>query len=689
MALIKYFFSRVELWHDMDRFHEFLDSRGVRKLRSRANDPEVYISMPDVLPFEGLTSETTGLQPDELINSTDVHSNEVHFNAAGPRDDTVSLPMDSQQAYLHWEHGTQSKSTFKDDDSDFATIDPTNPSILVRRAPGDKFDDSLNLDPLPLGRLQIDSVRRYKNNLVCIFESHLVVASNSKLFVFPFEAHVPRAAPCLIFDTRPTFTSQSDRTASTWPHFPHTINFLKSSHFAGGQIIGACLDDGTLRFWFAEAIFGRVNPKGTTPTGSLSIAPTFTLKLTSSVWGLDFKTYTDSDGNTHSLVLASDNSQMITLFYYHKNDSRFYHVQSSPLTHNIPEVSFISVVENNGLHTVEIGGASISGDLAVLAVNFEIKSGPLNGPDLDYFKNKPHYVAMVEEDQEEHGTMLKGQFHRISFLKIVVKARTFLDDDCWTVKPVLSANFNQVRSISAVFGNLKLSEEDEITRIVQESNILDLAFDPVETSHLGLAAEFQHYETPTILFSRTKHESARFITESDQYERINQWYSEKNNYRERTKSANGISYRVGRNDLAPSTFLLVSTTVRFGLFKTDLICNAATKTLFDLPIPFNEDSRYANRISISHIIPQLQCVIVISQQGLCSILRLCVYRGVYGFRQEHIFPNAVSLALGRTGFRTIVGVGVRDMSPGVMEPRFLVYVIYSDGVYVGYELTSD
>lgn len=60
-------------------------------------------------------------------------------------------------------------------------------------------------------------------------------------------------------------------------------------------------------------------------------------------------------------------------------------------------------------------------------------------------------------------------------------------------------------------------------------------------------------------------------------------------------------------------------------------------------------------------------------------------------RQEHLFPNALSLAIGYHGYRTITGLSLRDRciwgEGGVLElARYLLYISYNDGVVIGYEL---
>ena len=54
------------------------------------------------------------------------------------------------------------------------------------------------------------------------------------------------------------YTSSTDRLISTWPYFPHTINYLKTGNFNNKQVLGVCSDDGTLFIWYTETIINLV-----------------------------------------------------------------------------------------------------------------------------------------------------------------------------------------------------------------------------------------------------------------------------------------------------------------------------------------------------------------------------------------------------------------------------------------------
>ncbi|CUM68492.1 uncharacterized protein PRCAT00006217001 [Priceomyces carsonii] len=654
------------------------------------------------------------------------------------------FPPHSQAAYAEWEFHdskTQSEIFSKDHDTNGGLYDPFNPNLttiensdpsrIVKAPPGSKFRDLINLESLGIRKLfHLESIRKYKNNLSTIIKDpqgndYLVMGSNSEIFFFGFNSvtQIPNNKMALRFDTRPSLTSTTDRLISTWPYFPHTINFLNVyDNFLGKQILGACLDDGMLMIWFSETITAYMNKFNSRKTAcpymshlgggsgleenfyGLKIKPDFKIKLEASLWGLDFLSYRDKHETQHNLIVASDNSQSVTLFYYHQQDERFYHLKTHQILHNIPEVSFLNYeILDDGTHCVKIACASISGELIVFKFRFKVNQGPVNKDEYEYFKREKTFYVDPTMEQMENREELNEEarirwFKRIAFSRPVVVNRTLLGEDCWTSKPLNSKYFKNVQSLRAMVGDPWINEEQEIEHIINESTILDSLYDPLESSHLGLGACWQFFEAPVVSLasSSIQHQeylfkSAKLTTVDDDYRRIHKGVlktGQKLFSRNKFKSLNDKKYRLQLKDEEDMDFLLVSTSKRLGLFRSDtLFCNCATKRLFDLSIPFNDESKSSNRISITHVIPQILSFIAVSQQGLVSVMRMCCHRGVYGMRQEYIFPNALSLALGYHGYRTIAGLACRDVSVCSAIPIFLIYITYTDGIVITCKLS--
>lgn len=567
-------------------------------------------------------------------------------------------------------------------DEEYCTIDNSDFSRILYKSPSEKFSNSLKLKHFGIKKIFADDFRKFKNNLSTVISDgvndFLVLALNSELVFLTFDkmTHLP-STQLLRLDTSPPFTSSTDRLISTWPYFPHTINFIKSGMFNGEQTLAACTDDGTLLMWYSKTIMALISEfekqhkhdndhdsaiasASATNTSATVIKPDFQIKMEASLWGLDFKTH-----NGHNIIVASDNSQSVVLLYYHSVDERFYHVKSHQILHNIPEVSIVSCKECDGEHVVEVSCVSISGEIIIFEFKFSFNEGPLNKEDFEYFKKELYYYvdSTMERLENRNGiepnelSILKlKKFGRLNFEEPLGISRIVLNEDCWTIKPLDSRWFLPVGSIKDVFGDCKIDETNELKRIEKESRILGKP-----------SGIFQYFQSKTVSFEQASEESyrnAKLTNVDDEYRRVHKEF------------INGST-----NEL-----LLVSTARKLALFRfPSLFCNCSTPKVFDLPIPFNDESKFTNRMSITHLIPELLCFIAVTQQGLVTVMRLCSYKGIYGMRQEYIFPNAMSLSLGYHGYRTIIGLSVRKRTVDI--PCYHLYISYNDGLVIGYQLS--
>lgn len=640
------------------------------------------------------------------------------------------LPISSQQAFSQWEfHDPTTIQEIQTNGGvydpfrpDLSSVNPNDPYSMSRLAPAAKYRDLIQLRHIGKKKLYgLENTRKYKNNLSVVIGQYLVTCSASELVMYSFDRnHLPRKTPVLRFDVRPRETTNDDRLASTWPFFPHTINYVKTGVFLGHEVLAVCLDDGMIRIWNVETIlqqvkrFGGENDtsdeeeedeeneddnRGRGGRYGLRIKADYQVKMSCSCWGLDFYKAKDN------IIVASDNYQNVVLLYYDVGDRRWYHCASHQVLHNIPDVSFIEVAatpqQSQGVDVditqVKVACSSISGEVLVFLFKFHVLQGPLI--EQDWVGNRDEEVYYVLkglgnlDSVEESNIEILGEYRlsRIIFELAEVTQRVVLPEEAWTCKPVSSRYFKPVASIRAMVGDPWIDEDREIEEISKESRLLDHEYDPVRTSHLGAGADWQFFETPVLqlsgpIFGREVFEGAQLTSVDDTYRRIYKTYGRTGSTSETTHSLNGKSYRPPP-PVSTDQFLVVSTAKRLGLFRGDsLFCNGATKRVFDVTIPFNDESKYANRILIAHVIPELLCLVALTQQGLVTVMRLCQHRGLYGMRQEHLFPNALSLALGQTGYRTITGLAVRNVSPSEALPRYLLYLTYSDGLVLVHEL---
>lgn len=544
-----------------------------------------------------------------------------------------------------------------------------DPLMLLTLPPAAKYRDLLKL--VPIGARAVDgleSSRKCKNNLATVSHSgsddYLVVCCRSEVLVYGFDRQLqmPEKSPALRFDTRPQFTSTADRILLTWPYYPHTINSIRSTaDWIRGPAIGICTDDGSVLVWYTATISSEADRLKSVAGNQeskfygLKIAADVNLKMDSSAWGLDFASATDSLGEKHHILAASANSQTATLFYH--DNGRFCLVNTHQVLHNIPEVSFVLYTIEGNKHTAFLSCASISSELLLFQFTFTVGE-------------------KVEKED------VARQLGRVLFDEPVVVRRTNLDSDCWTTKPVQASYFKPVQSLRAMTGDPFIDDDVESSQIQAESVIMGMAPDPQQTANLGPAAAWQFFDSPVVCLASSEQvqqqdeDTSKFVSVDEEYRRIHQYIK--------------LHCRYG-SDLATrpleDTFLAVSTESRTGLFRADtLFCTAGTKQLFNLDIPENDETKWCNRISISQVIPELLCFIAVTQLGLVTIMRLCEHRGLHGMRQEHLFPNVLSLAVGESTLRTITGLAVRDMSVLPEHPRFFLYLTYSDGLTVTYEV---
>ncbi|KAG5419917.1 hypothetical protein I9W82_001797 [Candida metapsilosis] len=634
-----------------------------------------------------------------------------------------------------------------DKDSFHINIEPRKEQILLQQAPAEKFYNGTNLNAIGTTALksEMDSIK-YRNNLTCIFShesgDYLVVALRSTLQIYDFDpvTNLPNETPRLMFDTRPSITTETDLLATSIPVFPHNINYIKSCQFLGKTVVCTCIDDGCLLIWFVDRFIEQMqNFKPSIEEEdfrNLVISPDFKIRMSASLWGLDIK---------DNFVVTSDNSRCVVLLYYHEQDGRFYHARSENLGHNIPSVSIIKHTE----HTVQVACVSITGEVVIFEFEFKLVAGPLSKFDLEFFQHRRVYYTDLLTESLEYGngddgwyrrrhqgqynqsdfiSNAENAFKRVEFSKPTTVSRCAVKEDCWTIQPFHPNWFLPVGSLQSVFGDCEIDDEKERGRILAESEALNKKGRDFQNKNengeddgtsLGIAASYQFYKSESIDFKGVEPPIIRMPATA------------------KLANVNGEYHRILK-DIAlhekvenfVDDFLIVSSSKRIALFKyPTLYCPCATNPLFNLDLHEKRESSHANRLSISAVIPELSCFIGVSQQGIVTIMRLCTYRGVYGMRQEHVFPNAYKIKPDNEhnrehgddsddeydyvdaykNFRTIIGLSVRekkgemdvnngDCEPVVSEnrndvrdrngPVYLLYILYDDGKLFGYTLSE-
>lgn len=534
----------------------------------------------------------------------------------------------------------QKASTRKRKSRGSRVLSVDDPSKLFVSQPATKFRDALDFKHSGTVTLSgIDQSCKYKNNLTAVITNcadgtdYLVVCMRLEIVLYGFSLLLPEMEPLLRFDTRPPFTLNTDRLVLTWPYYPHTINLIKTTEdWVNGGAIGVCTDDGSILVFHHQTLFDRIKSPNDT-----RLKPDFRLKFDYSAWSVDFGKSRDATGNIHHILVASANSQAVSLHYL--KDNRFYGVYSHQLSHNIPEATIVAYDIKLSLpcdfhHEVTVICLCISNELVLFKFEFSTNESVL--------------------------------------LKVpTVINRSLLSSDCWTSKPVNARAFKPVNSLSEATGDFKISS-NELDRMEKEAEIMLGKADVKE------AAAWQHFDCPVARSSKLKLTPSKgpLVSVDETYRRLHKTFKWR-------FGSNGDTTR----EPLRNTLIAVTTESRAGLFRADLLlCCSSTQRVFNENLPETFHSSRCGRLSLSVVVPELQCFIVVSQQGLALIMRMCSCQGVFAMRQEHVFPNAASVVIGADNVRTVIGVCVRLRSVLAQIPRYCLYLVFSDGLVLAYDL---
>lgn len=587
-------------------------------------------------PFEGDDVENTVLNP---TRSTHTDSTETRHHS----DRTQSIGVDQVSEYLY-----NGRSFYEVDES---CLETENTGLLVRHNPAELYNDLLDLRQLSVQQLDgLHDSLPFKNNLLVFMEDSdiveplLVVACESRLLFYTALLHDATStnqpeSPIFRFDSRPLSTTLNDLRAAVSNNNPHTINYLKyESSWMDRSVLAACTDDGRILIWRCKLLYDRIrqfetNRRQRSSYYGVRVVHDYELRLGSSCWCVDFATCGDSQGSFHHVAVGSCNNHLVKLFYYSSEEDSFKSIESFPMNHNIPEVSIMDYHIDGDVHNVYVCIACISGDVFTAVFRFDPKS----------FEN-----ARCEK---------------------LLNAKLY--NDCWTAKPVADRYFLPVNSFRALTGAHYRDEQRLEANLEIESRILN-----ENKGGFSLASKIQKFHVPSLYWigGLASFDEANQVTvEEDDSHKLKQIL-----HSELVENVQMLFLNM---------HIVVSTPKEVALLRGDsLLCQANSGDLFD----FDEhkcqnDMGWSDRISISHLIPELLVLVLATQAGLLTIMRLCHFKGNHAMRQEFMLPgpaNQLNLS------RTILGVTSRNISVLIQIPRFLLCVTFSDGKAIVYELTQ-
>lgn len=595
-------------------------------------------------PFEGDDVENTVLNPTRStqadITETRHHNDRTNQTWLA---DAQSIGVDQVSEYLY-----NGRSFYEVDES---CLETENTGLFVRHNPAELYNDLLDLRLLSVQ--QLDGLRDslpFKNNLLVFMDDNdlveplLVVACESSLLFYTALLHDATSTdqpetPLFRFDSRPLSTSPNDLRAAVSHINPHTINYLKyDSSWMDHSVLAACTDDGRILIWRCNLLYDRIrqfeiNQRPRSTYYGVRVVPDYELRLGSSCWCVDFATCGDSQGSYHYVAIGSCNDHLVKLFYYSSEEDSFKAIESFPMNHNIPEVSILDYHIGDDVHEVYVCIACISGDVFTAVFRFDPKN----------FQN-----ARCEK---------------------LLNAKLY--NDCWTAKPIADRYFLPVNSFRALTGAHYRDEQILDTNLEVESRILNQ-----KKGEVSLASKIQKFHVPSLYWIgglASLDEVDQVTVEEDDSHKVKQIL-----HSELVENVQMLFLNV---------HIVVSTPKEVALLRGDsLLCQANSGALFDFEEhKCQNDMGWSDRISISHLIPELLVLVLATQAGLLTIMRLCHYNGNHAMRQEFMLPgpaNQLNLS------RTILGVTSRDISVLIQIPRFLLCVTFSDGKAIVYELTQ-
>ncbi|ODQ66366.1 hypothetical protein NADFUDRAFT_82206 [Nadsonia fulvescens var. elongata DSM 6958] len=234
-----------------------------------------------------------------------------------------------------------------------------------------QYPNSLNLRYLTKGTLYLSSMNHHRNNLTTSSNDYnmVFVAVHSEIRIFDINSTTGSLNPLpkLRFETKPSILEPSMTRGANWPSDPHGINFLKLGRLGDQEVLASASDNGRVLLWLVRELMIRINQvesqsinTGALPfhlTELIQVPPKLIIKQTQSAWGIDFH-------NQLQLLAISDNTHHVYVYlldnYMNKiknNDYSEYRIEDSSvifepkdrnpiispqMTHNIPDVSFIS-----------------------------------------------------------------------------------------------------------------------------------------------------------------------------------------------------------------------------------------------------------------------------------------------------------------------------------------------------------
>lgn len=556
----------------------------------------------------------------------------------------------------------------------------------------------------------------------------LFVGCREFLLCFEFDSvhHIPLSKPSLRLSSRPPMTTVDHMDNAVWPVQPHNINLVKVGHLRGSEVIVSLADDGRTSLWLMNDFLqylGLNMASSRVPNSTIAVEPTIrsadpactsslpspiiTLQNENSAWGADFN-------DDLCLLAVSDNSRRATVYdlslvFDNKSaqslastaidpDDKIArgltfadipYIKSPFMGHNVPDVAFVT----EGFDDLSVFGpremtkycfllaaVSISGHVTLWSLGFP-RAMPQE-PSLSQLSHC-HYTADLGED----GWTV-----------------TYLDSRDFAEMPTLSDAVGSPVEDSIVYKSLQQANRlaigteryDSLNELWQTDQSLPNNLIANLPMSRGIVLEVPCMPCDPRASRETKlcNVSGPFLSKigSAPSKETFDVYSQRACD---TAVTNRLVSRLceGKEALSANKFLLCTTKKGAVLVRAeDCVCNAYNKNIFGWRSRFLSDEVHFDRLNIVAKIPELCALVVVSQLGLISIMRLTSCNGVFAMRQEYVFPQVQTMLYGYTDqdrqLRPLAGLTVHSIS-GTARRRFRLCAIYVDGLTLTYELSRE
>lgn len=212
----------------------------------------------------------------------------------------------------------------------------------------------------------------------------------------------------------------------------------------------------------------------------------------------------------------------------------------------------------------------------------------------------------------------------------------------------------------------------------------------------GMSMMGSGYGGSNPVMTLSQHRQAKFAESTESaMKALQDWYISS---RTSHPLASSFSHGLLKSPPLNNQFLLLTTRKSVHLCRAEsFIMNAAENNVFGEDHYLDSSMITYDRLCLIVPVPGLNAVVVASQLGSVSLMRLVRYKSLFTLRQEFVFPVHEMFIYRTPRLRTITGIDVvpiynSGQDPKTVNPRdvkrYRINIIYLDGFLLSYELSN-